>query len=142
MFTEGQTLYGELDFERNIENPSVKINTTERRVMDGTENIATQIEGNDYSCDVCKRKFKGIKFLQNHTLKKICLKYHDCRLCGKKFKETSKLRRHLKERKKGSCTDRNDCKKCGKIFKDTRSRFRHKKRNSCFVKVENGFGIK
>jgi len=33
----------ELDFEINIENASLKKNTTERRVMDGTENVALNI---------------------------------------------------------------------------------------------------
>ena len=58
------------------------------------------------ACEICQKRFKDLKFLHNHIRKKVCLKYHACAKCGKKFKTSSKLKMHIID-KKFSCGDRN-----------------------------------
>ena len=75
-------------------------------------------------------EFKNLKHLQNHTVKRTCLKVHVCEKCGKSFTLPSKLKRHIQEIKR-ECTDKIECQTCGKTFKVRRDLNRHKKRNNC-----------
>ena len=94
--------------------------------------LLKQNDKGNLCCTICNRKFLNNKRLQNHTVKKTCLKCYACDKCGKKFHLPSRLKRHIQDIQR-SCTDRLDCQNCDKIFKDRRSQYRHKKINYCNI---------
>ena len=110
---------GEIDYEAKYMNIDHKAMKTNKSFIKS-----------ELSCRNCERKFKNLKHLQNHTVKRTCLKVHVCEKCGKSFTLPSKLKRHIQEIKR-ECTDKIECQTCGKTFKVRRDLNRHKKRNNC-----------
>jgi uncharacterized Zn-finger protein len=59
-----------------------------------TEQQTVHAEGNQYTCDVCKRSFALRRAFRRHWLTHRLESQYSCNVCDKSFYDRSSLRRH------------------------------------------------
>jgi transcription elongation factor Elf1 len=75
----------------------------------------TTSKNKSFECDACRKVFSKKAYIGQHVQSQVKLAIHECKICGKSYKQKSNYQRHI-TRQHLHVHKRFECEICGKLF--------------------------